>query len=184
MPKSTPESVLRHVFKGCRDNSQSTVEKWVANPLFDAERTNDGVWSDSENRALHNVTPLHIACKYWGDKTVKLLLEAGADPNAKGSTGATPLMFCAFFDNIKAMKLLIQHGVDLNAVNDDGFTALTTAAVDGRIECIKLLVSAGADLDVATNEGLTAYQYAIKWKETEAALLLNESSWRQTVKKV
>ena len=50
--------------------------------------------------------------------TVKVLLEAGSDVNAKESAmGQTPLMFAAAFNRVDVVKLLIASGADLQATS-------------------------------------------------------------------
>ncbi len=45
---------------------------------------------------------------------VKLLLEKGADVNAKGEHGWTPLMEAANRGHSEAAKLLLEKGADVN----------------------------------------------------------------------
>jgi ankyrin repeat protein len=161
---------MRHVFKGCRDNSARTVEKWVANPLFDPNEVNDGIWSDGENRGLTGWTPLHFACKYWGKETVEILLKAGVDPDSKTTPGgSTPLFVCVVFSNTAAVEILIKNGADVNAVNSEGQTPLIFATLNGSVDCVKLLLTAGADVEVKSKKGMTALGYA---KERKIARLL------------
>ncbi|MEO7716433.1 MAG: ankyrin repeat domain-containing protein [Capsulimonas sp.] len=60
-----------------------------------------------------------------------LLLEYGADPNARGN-GSTPLIRASKFASAECVALLLAHGADVNAKDDDGKTALdwsTDAAI-------------------------------------------------------
>ena len=61
-----------------------------------------------------NVTPLHLAAQeVGGAESVRLLLERGADPNAKEiSAGQTPLMFAAANNRVGSIELLLQAGAD------------------------------------------------------------------------
>jgi ankyrin repeat protein len=85
--------------------------------------------------ADEGTTALHAIC--WnGDyrnecdevtlAIVKLLLEAGIDPNARGAGGNTPLHEAMSGDgsNLVAAEELLAAGADINAINDDGMTPL------------------------------------------------------------
>lgn len=63
----------------------------------------------------------------------KVLIENGADVNAKDNTGVTPLMFASTLDHHAVAKLLIESGSDVNAKDNDGWSALIFAAYNGNL---------------------------------------------------
>jgi uncharacterized protein len=73
------------------------------------------------------VTPLHSAAA--GDHTalVRLLLDAGASPNAVQHGGYTPLHSAAQNGNLDLVRLLLGVGADPLAQNDEGHSALDLA---------------------------------------------------------
>lgn len=71
-------------------------------------------------------TPLHYAALYGGADSVRILLEAGADPNARNSSQATPLIYAAY--SLEKTRLLVEKGGDVNAKSDADYTALWVAS--------------------------------------------------------
>ena len=61
-------------------------------------------------------TPLHAAAGYGYTGTVKALVAAGADPNARGANdGHTPLDYAAYKGHIETVLVLKAAGANLNA---------------------------------------------------------------------
>jgi ankyrin repeat protein len=82
----------------------------------------------------------------------KLLLDAGANLNARDALGQTPLMYAPF----EVSKLLIDLGADVNLVDKDGFSALSVTAEYGEKEKVDLLLLNGADVNARAQNGWTA----------------------------
>jgi len=101
--------------------------------------------SDVNTRDARESTPLMYAAAYGSSDAMKLLLEAGADVNAKNAFDATALMWCS--NDLAKVRLLIEKGANVNARSRAGRTPLTIAAAhDGNFEVVKLLVEKGADV--------------------------------------
>ena len=74
---------------------------------------------DIKSVNLMDDTPLHTVCS-WGEfEPVKILLEAGADVNARGDNGVPPLFNAVIGGNPKVVELLINYGANVNLKNDD-----------------------------------------------------------------
>ena len=130
---------------------------------------------------------LNSAVSYGSPDIVKILLEAGADPN----TGDIALD-AAYRDNLEILKLLVEYGLDINYKTEQGsgvmlysaqFSnvclnylldqgidissgsgnehALIVAVNTGRIQNMKDLIAAGIDTSVTNDEGNTAYDMAV-----------------------
>jgi hypothetical protein len=110
-------------------------------------------------------TPLMEAAEAGMDlKYVKILIDHGADVNAKNDDGMTALMFAVLNGKIEKMQLLISNGADVNAHNEWGQTPLIQACigVTGSIrkDIVELLVREGANTDVKDNYGNTPVSLA------------------------
>src|SRR2546428_7317609 len=76
------------------------------------------------------ITPLMYAAAAGSLEAVKLLVEAGADVNARNDMNSTALMWAA--TEIDKMRLLLQPRADLNATSTHGRSALMIAAIRDR----------------------------------------------------
>lgn len=86
--------------------------------------------------------PLHAAAIKGDSRCLKLLLAAGADPNARGGIYLTPLAAAARNGHIEICRLLLQVGADVKHSN-----ALFRAINMGRLEICRLLLDSGADVN-------------------------------------
>lgn len=89
-------------------------------------------------------TPLHsaVADDAGGADAkdiARMLLRAGADPNAQSASGNTPLHTVAFTGDVEITKLLVAAGGDATIKNNDGLTPLDVARDRGRAEVAALL---------------------------------------------
>jgi ankyrin repeat protein len=91
---------------------------------------------------------------------VKLLLDKGADVNAKSEHAVTALYCAGGKDKLEMVKLLLDKGADVNAQTDDGWSALMSAAAGGDAELLTLLGDNGADVNARRNTGATALMEA------------------------
>lgn len=74
-------------------------------------------------------TALHWAIMKDFPSTVELLLNNGANPNQKNSSGQTPLHYAALYGNMDAAVILVEkYNVDKNLKDEDGFTAADFAS--------------------------------------------------------
>jgi ankyrin repeat protein len=94
-------------------------------------------------------TPLMYAVLYDDAGTVKRLLDAGANPNARNEVNATALMWAT--DDVEKTRLLLARGADVNARSDEGRTPLMIAAKrHGSAGVVKLLLDHGANPSAQT----------------------------------
>jgi ankyrin repeat protein len=117
-------------------------------------------------RALDEVefegaTPIALAAEVNNLDAIKLLVDAGGNPNIATEHGTTPLMLAsgAATDVQRARsieersmalitaKYLVDHGADVNAAGQFGWTALHSATYQGITDLMEFLVSKGANIN-------------------------------------
>ena len=87
----------------------------------------------------------------------RLLVEHGANVNAKTKTGRTPLIVAGFQNHSDAVvQLLIAKGADVLAADKDGNTFLLAASGALNPEEVKLAVARSADVNGKDSSGTTA----------------------------
>ena len=68
-----------------------------------------------------------------------MLLEKGADVNAKRIDGDTVLIWASKYGHTEIAAMLLAAGADVNTKNHNGWTALHLASQNGHTEIVKLL---------------------------------------------
>ena len=104
--------------------------------------------------------------------TTHLLLEAGADPNARSLNGLFPLYTAAEHGHINVVKELVEHGADVNQKTPKGCTALLNAAEEGQGDVVVYLLKNGANPSIANEFGKTPRQGAEEYGHSKLAALL------------
>jgi len=118
------------------------------------------------------LTALNYAIDNGNIGIVKLLLNAGANPNALYE-GSSPLYYAIMSNNPQVVELLLRYKADLN-VEDNGSSLLYLAIVNASRQVIKVLLDARANPDsVNSGNGLTPLMLACgKGKKEIVKLLL------------
>ncbi len=87
--------------------------------------------------------------------TVRVLINAGVDINAKNSEGLTALLYASSIGGFKCSKALIDAGADIEETDELGFNPILYAARDGHVEIAKELIKVGADINKTWNNHKT-----------------------------
>jgi ankyrin repeat protein len=98
----------------------------------------------------HGETALMLA---RDEVAARLLLERGADVNARDDRGRTPFL-------ATRLRLLLDHGADINACDNDGTTALMRAVTEHDTEGVQWLLAHGVDVGAKSHGGDTALSLA------------------------
>jgi uncharacterized protein len=132
---------------------------------------------------------------------IKLLLERGANPNARASAniprrtvftgqwwqenGATPFLRASYSGDVELMKLLLSRGADPTIATRNNVTALALASGIGWVEglthewsreqtfeAVKMLIDLGIDVKAADRDGRTALHGAAHKGRSEIVQIL------------
>jgi ankyrin repeat protein len=111
----------------------------------------------------------------FGAEAARVLLERGADPNARNTMEWTALTsaleYGATVQN-PLVQVLLSHGADVNARSKFGDPALLLAARGGDAPTLKRLLELGADVNAQDQKGSTALSYVARNGHLDAVNLL------------
>eukprot|EP00903_Cladosiphon_okamuranus_P012921 g12064.t1 len=103
---------------------------------------------------------------------VRVLLDAGSDPNQTRPDGTTALHMSAKRGHSEVLENLLEHGAQVDAVELSGMTPLMHAVSNDHGGATGLLCDYGADLDLADESGRTALHVASQDGRVNALLEL------------
>jgi ankyrin repeat protein len=103
---------------------------------------------------------------------VSMLLEAGADINARDDDDCTALDIAASDGNEALVRLLLDAGANINTPRNRYFSALTLAARQGREAVVQMLMDAGADVNMQDEDGDSALIAAAETDHVEIVRML------------
>jgi ankyrin repeat protein len=91
-----------------------------------------------------HVQPLHSAVAGRDAQCVQILLDAGADVDARQHGGSTPLMAAAQNGDLEIVRALLAVGADPSLRSDDGRSPFDFAEAEGHQEVLSALRAAAA----------------------------------------
>jgi ankyrin repeat protein len=100
------------------------------------------------------MNPLQTSIFLDSDKTLKVLLDRGADPNALNPKGDAPIFMVLKDSKFEMAKLLLAKGADPNATWM-GNTPLMIALHTNNMKIAGLLLDHGADINQKNQKGFT-----------------------------
>ena len=108
-------------------------------------------------------SPLYAAVFYDHTKSAGVLLEMGADCNARNSNGDTCLHAATRNGNVELVHRLLDNGADPCAQNSSRITPMHRACKEDRLEVVKALIPYYKNLNTRHNKGSmrTPFQEAV-----------------------
>jgi len=95
---------------------------------------------------------IYLAARLGKARSLKALLDGGADANAADSRGDTALITAVMFKQTACARMLLSHS-NLGATNKLGYNALHISVNCGNWDCFSMLVKRAGDLDVRVVQG-------------------------------
>jgi uncharacterized protein len=102
-----------------------------------------GARVNTPSRNAQRVQPLHSTVANRHMAIAEILLEAGAEVNARQEAGVTPLHEAAANGQTEMVRLLLRYGADPNLAKEDGKTSLDLALDNGHPATADLLKAFG-----------------------------------------
>lgn len=128
--KSRPSLVINAIKKGASEIADLLL-------AYDENSTETLKCADKKLVKQSGETVLEYVCSRKNPvELCRVLLQHGADANAKNKKGQPPL-FAALPKNTTITQMLLKNGADIHAVDDEGNTVLHVAASSGKIEQLK-----------------------------------------------
>ena len=106
---------------------------------------------------------------------MKLLLEKGADPNARGLDGTPFILYLALSGFVELLVQAHDSGADLNLADKNGNTALIVAAMNRQKEMVEKLLSFGAFINAQNKDAKTALMMAVEINSIDIARVLMDN---------
>jgi len=121
---------------------------------------------------LRDRTPLHHAALNGKSDTATLLLDRGANIDAKDNNGLTPLHHAALNGQVATATLLLDRRAMVDAKDSNDLIPLHAAVLNGQVATATLLLDRGAMVDAKTKNGLTPLHAAVLNGQVATATLL------------
>jgi uncharacterized protein len=182
-PEAAMSEVLQALYRGDAEGARRLAAGSPGLDLFEAaalgsvDRLETLLAADPASArafAPDGFTALQLAAFFGQPAAVRILLQAGADPNAvsRNDMRIQPLHAATANGNPETIRLLVDAGADPNARQKGGFTPLQARAQCGDAAMVRLLLDRGADPLLRSDDGRSAADLARQSGHPELAALL------------
>lgn len=127
-------------------------------------------------RAEFGWTALLVASAQGYPDLVRILMDAGANPDIGNVHGITPLMYGARYGNAEVTRVLLEYHAKVDLQDVYGCTALMVAVREGQEPIVEMLLDAGADPVIKDRQSMTALDFAYATKRGTIAKRLRGSN--------
>jgi ankyrin repeat protein len=150
-----PSDALQALYRGDADQAQRLLRPDDELDVFDAAAFGRvdrlrSLLGDAPQLAQtpseDGFTPLHLALFGRQEDAARVLIESGADLNARSTASfarVPPLGTAVFVRSLPLVRLLLDAGADVNGEGDGGFTALDTAVLNDDHQLVQELEARG-----------------------------------------
>lgn len=122
-----------------------------------------------------NFPLIYLAAIGGSSQSIRLLIEQGADPNARAPGGFTPLMGAVTASRADNVEALLNSGSKLDLHNEDGLLAVDLARVYGRADLLPKLAPRRAPKDVGAPQ-VTLYDAIVERNASDVATALRQGA--------
>ncbi|BFZ23411.1 hypothetical protein BsWGS_26450 [Bradybaena similaris] len=136
--------------KDSTENMESLLQKTKAKKMINVQNK-------------EGLTALMISTNKCGHKTMKVLIDHGADVNIKDFSGNTALLLAVSkqIQKPEILTALIEAGSDINVQNTSGYTPLMLAAQASLKDAVMLLVDSGANINAVSDKVKNATAFTL-----------------------
>jgi uncharacterized protein len=171
-----PSPLLQALYEGKTDEARaiaagrSELDVFEAAAIGDVGRLHVLLDDDPDLAAAWSedgFTPLHYAAFFGHPAAAKLLVDRGADLEARSTNtqfalDAAPLHSASAAGQLQVCEVLLDAGADVNAVQHGGYTALLDAAANQNEELVEFLLERGADRTARLDDGRGLEDLAVR----------------------
>ena len=126
---------------------------------------------DLNHQSCYNSTALHLAVQQKHSDVVQVLIDAGADIEAKDDEGRSPLLLASCLGDLTIVTKLVNAGADVRATDAERHTSLYLATCFGHTDTVRYLVGL-QEVDLHNHDNYTALHLAVQQKHADVVQVL------------